>query len=110
MTSANREYRDRIFTFIFGNAEHREWTLELYNAVNDTSYDDPSDITITTIREVLYLGMHNDVSFLLAGEMNLYEQQSTYNPNHQKKTAQQVWPHAHHAPRAKTRRLLQRSR
>lgn len=81
MTSANREYRDRLFTFIFGNAEHREWTLELYNAVNDTSYDDPSDITITTIREVLYLGMHNDVSFLLAGEMNLYEQQSTYNPN-----------------------------
>ena len=25
--------------------------------------------------------MHNDVSFLLSGEMSLYEQQSTYNPN-----------------------------
>ena len=29
----------------------------------------------------MYLGMHNDVSFLIAGEMNLYEQQSSYNPN-----------------------------
>ncbi len=28
-----------------------------------------------------YLGMHNDVSFLISNEMNLYEQQSTYNPN-----------------------------
>ena len=25
--------------------------------------------------------MHNDVSFLISDEMNLYEQQSTYNPN-----------------------------
>lgn len=38
-------------------------------------------IQITTIKEVMYLGMHNDVSFLISNEMNLYEQQSTYNPN-----------------------------
>ena len=25
--------------------------------------------------------MHNDVSFLISNEMNLYEQKSTYNPN-----------------------------
>ncbi|MCR4745629.1 MAG: hypothetical protein K5894_10435, partial [Lachnospiraceae bacterium] len=28
-----------------------------------------------------YLGMHNDVSFLITDEMNLYEQQSSFNPN-----------------------------
>lgn len=78
---ANSEYKDRLFTFIFGNSEHKEWTLELYNAINDTEYTDPGMISITTIRKVLYLGMHNDVSFLLADEVNLYEQQSTYNPN-----------------------------
>ncbi len=27
------------------------------------------------------MGMHNDVAFLIADEINLYEQQSTYNPN-----------------------------
>ena len=81
MAAANREYRDRLFTFIFGNEEHRDWTLELYNAVNGTDYTDPDEISFTTIRKVLYMGMHNDVSFLLANEMSLYEQQSSYNPN-----------------------------
>lgn len=27
------------------------------------------------------MGMHNDVSFVIADEMDLFEQQSTYNPN-----------------------------
>ena len=81
MPEAQREYRDRLFTFIFGSEEHRDWTLSLYNAVNGSDHGDPGDVEITTIREVLYLGMHNDVSFLLADEMSLYEQQSSYNPN-----------------------------
>ena len=46
-----------------------------------SDYTDPSQIQITTIREVIYLGMHNDVSFMIANEMNLYEQQSSFNPN-----------------------------
>ena len=31
---------------IFGRPEHREWTLSLYNAVNGTDYDDPSEIRL----------------------------------------------------------------
>lgn len=81
MPVGNEEYKDRLFNFLFGSEENRNWTLSLYNAVNGSSYDDPSQIRFTTIREVMYLGMHNDVSFLVAGEMSLYEQQSTYNPN-----------------------------
>ena len=81
MPSANIEYKDRLFSFLFGNEENREWTLSLYNAVNESNYTDASQIQITTIREVLYLGMHNDVSFMISDEMNMYEQQSTYNPN-----------------------------
>lgn len=30
---ANREYKDRLFKFIFGNPEKKEWTLSLYNAL-----------------------------------------------------------------------------
>ena len=81
MPSANIEYKDSLFSFLFGNEENREWTLSLYNAVNESNYTDASQIQITTIREVLYLGMHNDVSFMISDEMNMYEQQSTYNPN-----------------------------
>ena len=81
MSTANREYKDRLFNFIFGTEKNRDWTLSLYNAVNGSSYTDSSLINITTIREVIYLGMHNDVSFLIFNEMNMYEQQSTFNPN-----------------------------
>ena len=31
---ANREYKDRLFKFIFGNPEKKEWTLSLYNAIS----------------------------------------------------------------------------
>ena len=81
MPAGQKEYSDRLFNFIFGSEDHRDWTLSLYNAVNKTQYDDPSVIEFTTIRETLYLGMHNDVSFLIAELLNLYEQQSTFNPN-----------------------------
>ena len=77
----NIQYKDRLFNFIFGSEENKAWTLSLYNAVNGSSYTDPTAIEINTIKEVMYLGMHNDVSFLISDNMNLYEQQSTYNPN-----------------------------
>ena len=79
--ATSREYKDRLFSFIFGREEHKDWTLSLYNAVRGSHYTNPDDIQITTIRDVLYLGMHNDVSFIIANELSLYEQQSTYNPN-----------------------------
>ena len=76
-----REYRDRLFKFIFGNPDNKEWTLSLYNAMNNSHYTDPNDITINTLDDVVYMGMKNDVSFLIDSTMNLYEQQSTFNPN-----------------------------
>ncbi len=81
MSSANDQYKDRLFSFIYGHENNKAWTLSLYNAVNGSSYTDPDAIEITTIKQVLYLGMHNDVSFLISDEMPLYEEQSTYNPN-----------------------------
>jgi len=33
------------------------------------------------MEDVVYMGMKNDVSFILCHVMNVYEQQSTYNPN-----------------------------
>lgn len=81
MSNANKEYSDRLFHFLFGREERKGWTLSLYNAVRGSAYTDKDDIQINTIDEILYLGMHNDISFLKAGEMNLFEQQSSFNPN-----------------------------
>ena len=77
----NRQYKDRLFKFIFGNPENKEWTLSLYNAINNTSYTNADDIQITTIQDAVYMKMKNDVSFLVNNIMNFYEQQSTFNPN-----------------------------
>ncbi len=77
----NRQYRDRLFKFIFGNPEHKEWTLSLYNAINGTNYTNPNDIQLTTIEDAVYMGMKNDTSFLVTETMNFWEQQSTFNPN-----------------------------
>lgn len=81
MPKAQEEYKDRLFCFIFGSEAHKDWTLSLYNAVNGSSYTDPDAITIATLTQVVYLGMHNDVAFLIKDEVSLYEQQSTFNPN-----------------------------
>ena len=81
MAEDHPQYKDRLFNFIFGSEENKAWTLSLYNAVNGSDYTDPAAIEITTIKGVMYLGMHNDVSFLLFEDMNLYEQQSSFNPN-----------------------------
>ena len=77
----NREHKDRLFAFIFGREENRSWTLSLYNAMNGTHYTDESDIEITTMSDAVYMGMKNDVSFIIYDMISLYEQQSTYNPN-----------------------------
>ena len=66
---------------IFGRYENRRWILSLYNAVNGSNHTNPDDIDINTIGNAVYMGMKNDVSFIFNEYMNIYEQQSTYNPN-----------------------------
>ena len=81
MTDTNTQHKDRLFKFIFGNSDHKEWTLSLYNALNGSHYTDPEAIEFTTIEDALYMGMRNDVSFIIAFVMNLWEHQSSFNPN-----------------------------
>ena len=77
----NRNYKDRLFKAVFGSADRKEYALSLYNAINDTSYSDSSELTLYMIEDSVYMGMRNDVSFIFDNAINLYEQQSTYNPN-----------------------------
>jgi hypothetical protein len=71
-------YRDRIFRMIFKGQEE---FLELYNAMNGTSYDKPEDLIVTTLENAIYIGMKNDVSYLVYDQLAVYEHQTTDNPN-----------------------------
>ena len=79
--TVQRQYRDRLFKFIFGNPENKEWTLSLYNAINGSNHTDPNEIQLKTIEDILYMGMKNDVSFLINDVFSFYEHQSTINLN-----------------------------
>ena len=70
----NRNRRDRLFRLAF---QDRKDLLELYNAVNQTSYKDPDQLEITTLADAVFLGVKNDLSFIIGASMNLYEHQST---------------------------------
>lgn len=81
MEIINTKHKDRLFCFIFGRKENSKWTLDLYNALNGTNYENPDDVQIFTIENVLYMGMKNDVALIVEDILSVYEQQSTYNPN-----------------------------
>ena len=74
----NREHKSTLFCKAF---EHKQHLLELYNSVNDSNYQNPEDLEVNTLEDVVYISMKNDKSFLIDCDMSLYEHQSTYNPN-----------------------------
>lgn len=73
-----RTHKDTLFRFIFRD---KEKLLKLYNALNESDYQDPDELEITTMEDILYLGYRNDLSFLIDWVMFLGEHQSTWNPN-----------------------------
>lgn len=76
--SVNRNYKSTIFAMLF---EEKERLLRLYNAVSGKNYRDPEALEINTLKNAIYLGMRNDLSFLIDERLSLYEHQSTVNPN-----------------------------
>ena len=77
--SINRNFKDGLFRLLFGKS--KENLLSLYNALNGTYYTNTDDLTITTMEDVIYMSMKNDVSCMIDQSLSLYEHQSTYNPN-----------------------------
>lgn len=74
----NRNYKDTVFRMLFSD---RKNLLSLYNAVNQRHYTDPEDLEIVTLENAIYMGMKNDLAFIIDTNLYLYEHQSTYNPN-----------------------------
>ena len=75
---ANRKYKDTVFRMLFSDKKN---LLSLYNAINRTEYDDPEKLQIVTLENAIYMGMKNDLAFIIDMNLFLYEHQSTSNPN-----------------------------
>lgn len=74
----NKKYKDTVFRRLFGEAHN---ALSLYNSLNGTAYTDEAMLEYNTLENAIYMNFKNDISFLIAHHMNLYEHQSTINPN-----------------------------
>ena len=77
----NVKFKDRLFRIIFGAEENKKHLISLYNALNGTDYGEEEEVEITTLDDAIYIRMKNDISFIIASDLSLYEQQSTFNPN-----------------------------
>jgi predicted transposase/invertase (TIGR01784 family) len=77
--NANRQYKNSVFTTLFGEKDN---ALELYNAIQNTNYGADTPVEMTTLENVLYMELINDVSFVIDGKIVvLIEHQSTINEN-----------------------------
>ena len=74
---AKRVYKDTIFRMLYLDKEN---LLSLYNAVNGKDYKNPDELQIVTLENAIYMGMKNDLAFIMDMNLYLYEHQSTYNP------------------------------
>ena len=75
---AKRAYKDTIFRMLYHDKAN---LLSLYNAVNGKDYKNPDELQIVTLENAIYMGMKNDLAFIIDMNLYLYEHQSTYNPN-----------------------------
>lgn len=71
-------YKDRVFRMLL---KDRKVALEVYNAMNNSNYTNPDELEFTTLENAVYMGMKNDVSFIIDSQLVLYEHQSTINYN-----------------------------
>ncbi|MBE5849128.1 MAG: hypothetical protein E7298_03040 [Lachnospiraceae bacterium] len=75
----NKKFKDTVFRLLFG--KDRNELLKLYNAVNGSNYRNADELEINTLEDAIFVNMKNDVSFVFQDYLNLYEHQSTPNPN-----------------------------
>lgn len=75
---ANLHYKDTVFRMLF---REKKRLLGLYNAVSGRNYGNPEKLNIVTLESAVYLGMKNDLAFIVDMRLYLFEHQSTMNPN-----------------------------
>ena len=75
----NREYKDNVFRILFRDDKERQ--MELYHAVSGKKCMDAADLQVVTLKHAIYMGMKNDLAFIVSDDLHLYEHQSSVNPN-----------------------------
>lgn len=83
MNKENKDVKSSVFADLFQECpEAKENALSLYNALNNTDYENPENIRHISVKDTIYKNFKNDVSFLFGDKVVvLIEHQSTINKN-----------------------------
>ena len=71
-----RNHKDSMFCDLFSQ---KGYALSLYNAIKGTDFDNPDELQVVTIKDVIYMHRKNDVSVLFDHRLTLWEHQSSLN-------------------------------
>ena len=72
------KFKDNVFCMLYRDKKN---LLDLYNALNDTSYSDVNNLAVTTLQGGVYMKYKNDASFVFGQDLYMFEQQASKNPN-----------------------------
>ena len=72
------KFKDNVFCMLYRDKKN---LLDLYNALNDTSYSDVNNLAVTTLQGGVYMKYKNDDSFVFGQDLYMFEQQASKNPN-----------------------------
>lgn len=76
---ANPKYQDSLFRALFSKPEN---AIELYNALEGTSYGPDTPVDMTTLKEIFFNDRKNDLSFIIDSHyVVLAEHQATISKN-----------------------------
>lgn len=76
--AGNKEYKSDVFSMLL---EDKQNALQIYNALNNTAYEDTSLIEVHTLNKGVSLSVRNDAAFVVDSNLSVYEHQSTICPN-----------------------------
>lgn len=74
----NREFKSDVFSMLM---EDKRNALQVYNALNGSSHEDPEIVEMHTLEKGISLSVRNDAAFIIDMELNIYEHQSSFNAN-----------------------------
>lgn len=78
MKKAQKMYKDTVFRLLYKNPAR---ALSLYNSMMGTDYTDVGMLRFNSLENAIYMNVKNDLSFIIADRLNIYEQQSTPSVN-----------------------------
>ena len=70
MQGGNREYKSDVFSMLLDDPAR---ALEVYNALNGSTYEDPNEVEILNLDHGISLSMRSDASFIIDSHFNIYE-------------------------------------